>query len=60
MLSACWKYRTEDGEGARLSVEALVGWGFLNSTRAFGVVFFFLGARRYIRGLFFIHRKLFY
>ncbi|KPW52384.1 hypothetical protein ALO82_200014 [Pseudomonas syringae pv. broussonetiae] len=47
-------------EGARLSVEALVGWGFLNSTRAFGVVFFFLGARRYIRGLFFIHRKLFY
>ncbi|RMM60392.1 hypothetical protein ALQ74_103419 [Pseudomonas savastanoi pv. glycinea] len=47
-------------EGSRLSVEALVGWGFLNSTRAFGVVFFFLGARHYIRGLFFIHRKLFY
>ncbi|ALE00254.1 hypothetical protein PSYRMG_07445 [Pseudomonas syringae UMAF0158] len=47
-------------EGTRVSVAALVGWGFLNSARAVGSVFFFLGARRYIRGLLFIHRKLFY
>ncbi|RMS20138.1 hypothetical protein ALP69_102205 [Pseudomonas syringae pv. aceris] len=47
-------------ERARVSVAALVGWGFLNSARAVGSVFFFLGARRYIRGLLFIHRKLFY
>ncbi|EGH46724.1 hypothetical protein PSYPI_32238 [Pseudomonas syringae pv. pisi str. 1704B] len=37
-----------------------MGRGFLNSDRAVGIILFFLGARRYIRGLFFIHRELFY